>query len=74
MLQTKAPIKYLIATSVIKETEAADINWNSKEETNLQTILKVLHFNILQIQLFESANKGTGDNDDVFDSANNSGG
>ena len=49
MLQTKAPIKYLLATSVLKVTESADINWTEKEEPNVLYILKVLHSNLCSL-------------------------
>jgi len=45
MLQTKAPIKYLIATSVLKVTESG-INWAGKDESNIISLLKVVKFNI----------------------------
>jgi hypothetical protein len=46
MLQTKAPIKYLIAVAVLKETENPEIIWAERDENNVVTLLKVIHFNI----------------------------
>jgi hypothetical protein len=39
------PVKYLVATAILKITEVK-MNWKEKEEVNIITILKVLHFNI----------------------------
>ena len=45
MRQTKPPIKYLLATSILKTTES-DINWSEKKEENIVQLLKVLNSNI----------------------------
>jgi len=45
LLQTKVPVKYLIASAILKQTEIRG-NWKEKEEDNIVTILKVLNFNI----------------------------
>jgi hypothetical protein len=50
LLQTKAPIKLLIATSILKITELPKNNWKEKEEGSIITILKILHFNIMSIE------------------------
>ena len=50
LLQTKAPIKLLIATSILKLTELPKTNWKEKEEGSILTILKILHFNIMSIE------------------------
>ena len=40
--KTKAPIKYLLATSVLKLTESREFDHAQKEEANVLYILKVL--------------------------------
>lgn len=40
--QTKSPIKYLIATSILKITEESSIDWKSSNENNLFFLLKIL--------------------------------
>ena len=42
-------MKYLVATAVLRLTESK-INWREKEENNILTILKVLHFNIKSLE------------------------
>lgn len=44
--QTKSPIKYLIATSVLKITEDNTIQWRVIQENNIYCLLKVLNYNI----------------------------
>lgn len=46
MLQTKVPIKYLIAVALLKETENPEYNWADRDENNVVTLLRVIHFNI----------------------------
>ena len=46
MNKTRAPIKYLLATSVLKLTEADKFNKAHKEEANILYILKVLQSNL----------------------------
>ena len=46
MLQTKIPIRYLIAASVLKLTEDPSQVWSEKEDINIVMLLKVLSFNI----------------------------
>ena len=43
------PVKYLIATAILKLTENK-LNWKEKDESNITIILKVLHYNIKQIE------------------------
>ncbi len=44
--QTKSPIKYLIATSILKITEDNQVNWKNCNESNLFFLLKILTQNI----------------------------
>ena len=44
--KTKAPIKYLLATSVLKLTESEAFDRSPKEEANILYILKVLQSNL----------------------------
>lgn len=46
MHKTKAPIKYLLATSVLKMTESEHFSTCKKEEPNILFILKVLQSNL----------------------------
>jgi flagellar biosynthesis component FlhA len=46
MDQTKIPIRYLVASSVLKLTESQNENWAEKEDVNVENLLKVLAFNI----------------------------
>ena len=46
MNKTKAPIKYLMATSVLKLTESDEFNNSKKLEPNILYILKVLQSNL----------------------------
>lgn len=46
MTKTKIPIKYLLATSVLKLTESQDFASCRKEEPNIIYILKVLQSNL----------------------------
>lgn len=39
-------MKYLIATSILKEIEIPDVDWSKKTEDNIVTLLKVVHYNI----------------------------
>lgn len=41
LLQTKIPIKYLLASTILKLTEPK-ANWKEKEEGNIITIMKIL--------------------------------
>jgi hypothetical protein len=43
------PVKFLIASSVLKITESGKTNWKEKEEGSIVTILKILHFNIMSL-------------------------
>lgn len=45
LLQAKTPVKYLLATSILRMTESK-VSWRDKEEVNVLTLLKVLYFNI----------------------------
>lgn len=49
LVQTKIPVKYLIATAILKITENK-MNWKEKDESNITIILKVLHFNIKSLE------------------------
>ena len=49
LVQTKMPVKYLIATAILKITEIK-MNWKEKDESNITIILKVLHFNIKSLE------------------------
>ena len=40
--QTKSPIKYLIATSILKITEENSVDWKYCNENNLFFLLKIL--------------------------------
>ena len=44
--QTKIPIKYLLATSILKITEDKAIDWSKVQKENIYCILKVLNYNI----------------------------
>lgn len=46
MDQTKIPIRYLVAASVLKLTESQNENWAEKDDVNVENLLKVLAFNI----------------------------
>jgi hypothetical protein len=46
MDQTKVPIRYLVAASVLKLTESQTENWAEKDDVNVENLLKVLAFNI----------------------------
>jgi hypothetical protein len=48
--QTKSPIKYLLATSILKITEEQSIPWQDIEEGNIYCLLKVLNYNIRFLQ------------------------
>ena len=46
LIKTKAPIKYLLATSVLRLTESEVFDRSPKEEANVLYILKVLQSNL----------------------------
>ena len=45
LYQTKIPVKYLVASAVLRLTESK-ISWRERDEENILIVLKVLHFNI----------------------------
>jgi hypothetical protein len=44
--QTKTPIKYILASSIIKLTEDPDVKWDAVQENNIYCLLKVLNYNV----------------------------
>jgi hypothetical protein len=48
MFHSKVPIKYLIATTLLKLSES-NIVWAEKEENNVITLLKVLQSNVTYV-------------------------
>ena len=44
--QTKTPIKYILATSILKITEDGSMHWQDMHENNIYCLLKVLNYNI----------------------------
>ena len=56
MNKTKAPIKYLMATSVLKLTESDDFNRSMKQEPNVFYILKVLQSNLKSLDQSQDEN------------------
>ena len=64
--KTKAPIKYLLATSVLRLTESEDFDRTPKEEANVLYILKVLQSNLksLDATLGHAESGGTGGHQD----------
>jgi flagellar biosynthesis component FlhA len=61
MLQTKVPIRYLIAASVLKLTEDPSQVWADKEDINIVMLLKVLSFNIKNLDQAFSKNNNSAD-------------
>ena len=47
--QSKTPIKYLLATSILKITESNQTDWTNKKEANIVQLLEVLYSNIQQL-------------------------
>lgn len=57
---TKTPIKYLLATSILKITENRSIKWQQIQENNIYCLLKVLNYNIRFLNDEEEESKEAG--------------
>ena len=62
--KTKAPIKYLLATSVLRLTESESFEKAPKEEANVLYILKVLQSNLLSLDASSQVADAAGNDGD----------
>lgn len=69
--QTKTPIKYLLATSILKITEDQNIQWQQLQENNIYCLLKVLNYNIRFLNDEEEEPKESGTKGGELKGANN---
>ena len=57
---TEAPIKYLLASSILKTTEDPSIKWQAKDkigDPNVTTLLQILDATIHSLEEGDNANK-----------------